>query len=203
MKRIFSPSQVNTYLKCGKQWAFRYIDGIKTPPRAAMALGRGVDVGVNHNMLHKIENENRAANLNDSLDAFSAEYEDAAQEVEWKEGEDKGKEKDTGIALTKLHYEEIAPIIHPESVQEQFLIETDAGYDVRGILDIVEVNGTIRDTKTSKTKKQDGELFKNLQGVTYDWAYKVLRGKESKGFEVLVSLIVPLASTISKIPLTS
>ena len=40
-----SPSRLNCWLSCPRKFAFRYIDGIRTPPSPSMFLGKVVHFG--------------------------------------------------------------------------------------------------------------------------------------------------------------
>lgn len=178
--RLYSPSQISMYLKCGKQWRFRYIDGLILPPGAALTVGKSVDHAVSKNLAQKVASK-EDLKLGDVLDHFSTEFDKEAVVTDWT-GEDKGEQKDVGAQLVAVHHSQVAPTIVPEAVQEMFVIDTDAGYSLRGVIDTVEANGTISDTKTSSRAYDEGAVSRNLQSAAYTWAYKTLRQKDPKGF---------------------
>jgi micrococcal nuclease len=97
------------------------------------------------------------------------------------------RKKDMGARLVKIHHELAAPKIQPATVQEEFVIETDAGYDLGGTFDHTEKDDTIADTKTSKTSYTEENLH-GFQPVLYDFAFQALRGRPAAGFrfDVLV-----------------
>lgn len=180
MRPKYHQSEIATYLKCAKQWEFRYVQGIKTPPKAALTVGSSVDAAVTHNLVEKIKT---GADLPAEavLDAYSTSFDKRSTETEWGE-DDAGKQKDIGIQLVKLHHEKIAPEIKPATVQEEFIIQTDAGYDLGGTIDFTETSGVIADTKTSKTAYDSDAISRALQPALYDFAYEALHQKPAEGF---------------------
>lgn len=178
--RKYHQSEIQTFLKCGKQWVFRYVEGIVTPPKAALTVGSSVDAGVTRNLAQKVSSKVDLP-LDDVLDVFSTDFDIRAQETEW-DDEKPGEQKDMGAALLKLHHTEFAPNIAPATVQENFIIETDAGFSLGGTIDLVEENGIVADTKTAKTKYADDAITRAIQPAMYDFAYEALRGKKATAF---------------------
>jgi hypothetical protein len=196
LRKRYHQSEIQTFLKCGKQWEFRYVMGIKTPPKAALTVGSSVDAAVTRNLIEKVKS---GADLptQDVLDAYSTDFDLRAKETAW--GEDsEGAQKDMGASLVKLHHEQIAPSIAPASVQESFVIETDAGYDLGGTIDLTETSGVVADTKTSKLKYAENAIERALQPAMYDFAYEALHGKRAEGFRFDV-LIKPTKTLPPKI----
>lgn len=182
----YHQSELALYLKCGKAWEYRYVQGIKTPPKAVLTVGSSVDAAVTHNLIQKIKSgEDLPAEA--VLDTFSSDFDSRVKETEW-EDEDPGVSKDIGASLVKLHHEKAAPAIKPKSVQESFVIETDAGYDLGGTIDLTEVSGVVADTKTSKLAYKADAIERALQPALYDFAYEALNGKPAEAFrfDVLV-----------------
>jgi CRISPR/Cas system-associated exonuclease Cas4 (RecB family) len=93
-----------------------------------------------------------------------------------------------GVKLVELHHLEAAPGIAPETVQESFVLETDAGYDLEGTMDLTEKGGVIVDVKTSRAAYAENAIEKEFQPALYDFAYEKTRGKPARGFryDVLV-----------------
>ncbi len=177
---VYHQSELQAFLKCGKLWEFRYVRGVKLAPRAALTVGSAVDQAVSLNLSQKIQSgEDLPAERVDEI--FSDDFDVRARETEWQD-EDPGRQKDVGIRLVRAHHAQVAPKIVPESVQEKFLIETDAGYDLGGTIDFTEKSGVIGDTKTSRTAYAPDAPKKALQPALYDFAYEALRRKKSTGF---------------------
>lgn len=185
-RRTYHQSELQTYLKCGKQWEYRYVQGLRVPPKAALTIGSAVDRAVTHNLIEKIRS-GADLPMDAVLDAYSTDFEKRKSETEW--GEDNaGAQKDMGAKLVELHHREAAPKIQPATVQEEFVIETDAGYDLGGTIDFTEKSGVIGDTKTAKSKYDEDAIFRAVQPTLYDFAYEALHKVPSTGFrfDVLV-----------------
>lgn len=178
--RELHQSEIHTFLKCGKMWEFRYVQGIKTPPRAALTVGRAVDTAITQNLAQKIQT---GIDLKESdvLDACASDFDKTSPETEWLD-DVPGEQKDVAISCVKAHHKEIAPFIQPETVQEKFILETSAGYNLGGTIDIIDKAGKVRDSKTSKGKYAEDAVFRAIQPALYDFAYEALRGKPSTGF---------------------
>jgi len=190
-RRRYHQSEIQTFLKCPKQWEFRYQQGIKTPPKAALTVGSSVDAAVTYNLVEKLKT-GQDLPTEVVLDTFSTDFDTKAKETEWGD-DDQGKQKDLGASLVKLHHLEAAPTINPATVQESFVIETDAGYDLGGTIDLTEKSGIIADTKTSKTSYGEDAIERALQPALYDFAYEAINKKPATGFrfDVLVKTKVP------------
>lgn len=176
----YHQSEVQTFLKCGKQWEFRYLLGIKTPPKAALTVGSAVDAAVTRNLAQKVASGTDITE-EEVTDVCACDFDARSKDTEWGE-DDPGKQKDMALQLVKAHHKELAPSILPESVQEEFHIETDAGYDIGGTIDLTEKSGVIADTKTSKQKYAEDAVINGLQPAMYDFAYEALRGQKAKAF---------------------
>ena len=182
----YHQSQINMFLKCGLQYEFRYIQGIIVPPQAALTVGGAVDVGVTRNLVQKVKSR-KDLPVSDVLDAFSTEFDARAPETDW-EGEDRGEQKDLGARLVKAHHEYLAPKIQPATVQEKFVIETDAGYNLGGTIDLREESGIVADTKTSGKRYTEDAITGAIQPAIYDFAAEALDGKKPPAFRYDVLL---------------
>lgn len=184
--REYHQSEIQTFLKCGLQWFYRYVEGIKTPPKSALTVGSSVDAAVSRNLIEKIDTGTDLP-LSEVLDAYSTDFDVRKIETDW-DGEDPGKQKDLGAKLVEAHHSNIAPSIQPATVQEKFVLETDRGFNLAGQIDVTTQDGLIIDTKTAKSKYAEDAISKALQPAMYDFAYESLHGKKASAFryDVLV-----------------
>ena len=81
-RRRYHQSEIATFLKCPKQWEFRYVQGLKTPPRAALTVGSSVDAAVTHNLIEKLKTGTDLPTQS-VLDAYSTDFDTKAKETEW------------------------------------------------------------------------------------------------------------------------
>lgn len=173
MTYILSASSVTTYLRCGQQWFFAYVAGVKMPPSLRAIRGIAVHRAVEWNMSQKIRSYQDLP-VDEVLDAFSDSWDfESIGAPEKDDNETAGQIKDKGYDLIKLYHEKVAPKIQPILVEEpiQFKIN-DQVYS--GQIDIaeramlpkdLEINGArpklvVRDTKTTKrTPKEDAYML--------------------------------------------
>lgn len=182
MKKLneYHQSSLGMFLKCPRQYMYRYEMGQVVAPRAALTVGGAVDVGTTANYKQKIETKQDLA-VNDVLDIYSSEFDKRAIGTDW-DGEDSGKQKDLGARLVKFFQEVAAPKIQPVAVQEAFRIETTAGYAIGGTMDLIDDKQIIRDTKTSAKSYQEDAVSDSIQAAMYDFAYEAKHGVPAKGF---------------------
>ena len=176
----YHQSAINMFLKCPRQYMFRYMMGLRLPPKSALTLGIAMDKAVGHNFTQKIETQ-KDLPVGDVLDAFSTEFDKHAPETEW-DGDDPGEQKDMGARMTEAFQQKAAPLIQPKTVQEQARVETDAGFALAGTFDVVDVNDIIRDQKTSKAEYAADAVAMEVQPAVYDFLYLAKYGKKPKAF---------------------
>lgn len=168
-------------MKCAKAFEFRYLMGVKTPPRSALTIGSSFHSAVAANLTQK-KSDGLGLSLEATLSAYSDSFDTLSQETEWGT-DDKGASKDLGAGCVEVHHAKVAPKIKPKAIEERFLIPTDQDYDLGGTMDIVEVDNTIRDSKTSSRAPSDAMVFKSIEAALYDFAFEALNeGKKAKRF---------------------
>jgi RecB family exonuclease len=165
---ILSASSVTTFLRCGQQWYFAYVAGIKSPPSLRAIRGIAVHRAVEIDMSQKISTRVDLP-VGDMLDAYDTSW--TAETVNGHatdKDEDPGVVKDAGYSLVKLYHQEVAPKIQPVLVEEpvQFRIN---GQLYTGQIDVAqrvideetwEDKLEIRDTKTTaRTPKEDAYVL--------------------------------------------
>lgn len=187
----YHQSSIAMFLKCPRQYMYRYMMNMVMPPKAALTLGRAFDKGVNANLIQKITTR-KDAPLELLVDTFSDEFEKESKTTIW-EDEKPGDQKDLGVKMLGVYHKEAAPKIQPKTVQDAFRIETDKGYALGGTLDLTDESDFIRDTKTSKASYQEDAVSDSLQATMYDFAHEVKTGVKAKGFafDVVTKTKVP------------
>lgn len=181
----YHQSAINMFLKCPKQYEFRYVKGVVSPPRAALTLGGSVDVAFTTNFEQKISTKVDLP-VDDVVDAFSTEFERRKPETEW--GEDKpDKQKDMGVQMVKVFQRDAAKNINPVEVQKPFRVEfADAGYAIGGTMDTVTEGHVIRDQKTSKTYYALDAVEREIQPAVYSFAYQAEKAVKPRfAFDVI------------------
>jgi hypothetical protein len=171
--------------KCGEQYRFRYIEGIKSPPGVALIIGRGVDEPVNMDLGNKIATgsllpDEQIADIARDATAHAWDEDDVQL---WDDDADMGAAKakaeaiDTAIVLAKLHHMEAAPRINPSHVQRYWKLGVNGlDLELQGVIDVQEGSISVRDTKTSRKYPSADEADKNLQLTTYALAVRQIDG---------------------------
>lgn len=187
-----SASRVNTFMRCGMQYLFRYIEGLISPPSGALALGSSFHATIGKDYQQKVET---GANmrLDSYLDYYSDDWQERKHEIRWWEGEKEGKFKDQGYGLLEAYYNEIALEVQPASVERKFEIEfANKDYSFVGYIDLVDEDGVIVEAKTKATTPPRPQADHKLQVVGYTTGFRS-EGKVESGarLDYVVKLKTP------------
>lgn len=164
-----SASQINQYHRCPRQWAYRNVLKMKSPPDTGLLGGSAVHYAAEVGMRDKVET-GRDPHPMDAAGAAESYVKDvwAGGEVVVKDGESLDatlwKVTNTAEAWAK----EAAPPVEPVEVEQEFRIEV-AGVDVVGRMDVVTKRDVV-DWKTSGKSPSRGEVAKSLQVELYSLA---------------------------------
>jgi len=163
--RRLSHSQVNMYLRCPRQYEFRYLRGLKVPPGAALVKGKAYDYVCNQNYSEKIKT---GKDVKDGMDfvpeGWRAAMDETGGEVDW------GSKNATQVAgelndHARLFFAEIAPQVHPVAVQVEVRREGFLAY-----IDVVDDETRVRDNKAKGKLMGANEAHKDLQPTAYAYA---------------------------------
>ena len=162
---LLSPSQVNTYLTCPAKWYFRYLVGLSEPATGALALGKAFHGTLAQNFRQKMSTGSDMES--DALaEAFNAEWSDALSEAELRDDEDPADLASTGKAIVEVYVAQAAPPVKPGAVEQTVQGEV-AGVAVRGIVDLIDVDGCVFYFKTSSKRPNGIPAEHSLQLTTY------------------------------------
>ena len=178
-KPHLSFTQINMFLRCGRQYEYRYVQGIKRPPSGALILGKSWHMAVEHNYKQKIQTEQDLP-LEDVQDCFSDAFDQAfTEEVELNEGENPSQLKDTGILVTATHHKIIAPTVQPAEVEKEFNLSLGEEFPffIKGFWDVIDKNGITADNKSYSKSPAQSDVDKDLQLTLYSTAYRAIYQK--------------------------
>jgi hypothetical protein len=133
LRKQLHQSGAEMLAKCGLQFEFRHILGIRRPPSAFLICGKATDRGVTVDLDHKIQTgelEKESVILDVVRDAVETDPEkDSIQLDEDEKGKSIeqviGLTKDKAVRLVKAHHGEVAPVIRPAQVARKFAINMD------------------------------------------------------------------------------
>lgn len=185
-----SPTQISCFLRCPKQWEFRYLKGLKIPPSGAMVLGSSYHEGLAAGFQYILKTQEQPPQ--DLLfDTFDTSFEriklehlvkDEDDDLEFDEilwDEEPDKLKDTGIELLEAYRERIMPAITPVTVEDRIEIQID-GVNMVMITDLVTARNVI-DHKVKSRRFPEDELKRDVQATAYSMSL-------AKPFEFHVAL---------------
>lgn len=114
-----SVSQGTTFMKCGRSWYLRYVEGKKTKPSARMFQGIQVHKAVER-ILNVRLNTGMLPPLDEATDVFSTAFEEQKPLIEDWEDQSPDAVKDMGVNCTKTFYTEAASKAMPVYVEKAF-----------------------------------------------------------------------------------
>lgn len=205
MKFQWHVSGLNLLAKCGVQFERRYLQGERLRPGMGAITGTGVDRGVTHNLNTRL-NTGTPAPIEEVLDvardAIKTEWEEGvAEDADYKRNGGKlaiGKTIDDAIALSRLHYKQVAPAINPFATQREWVIDdTASGAQLAGTIDILSQTRSgveVLDTKTAKRTPAESTAHDSLQLTAYALGMVVIDGLKTPvrvGLDYLVKTTTP------------
>jgi hypothetical protein len=158
------------YLKCPRQYYYRYIMGIKTPPGVALVRGTSGHKATEANNLVKMDTGEDLP-TKEVVEIFADDFSDRSKEVEDWETETKDKVITYVSAGLEDYMSNVAPGLKPTSVEQPFMIDVQ-GLPIIGFMDVTTTK-TVGDYKfvgrTSAYLKK-GSVDNSLQLTTYHMA---------------------------------
>jgi len=185
------------FLRCPKQYEYRYINNIKIPPGSALFQGKVWHETIENNYRQKIETREDLP-LNHQIEFYTATFDKKIKEEEivFDEGQTPDRLKDEGINITEIQHKIIAPTVFPMEVEKKFDINLGDNFPftLLGFWDCIDEKGIIIDNKSySKTPTQDS-VNSDMQLTAYATAYRLL----NKGIEHSLRLDCVIKTKIPK-----
>jgi len=183
-QRLISISQVQAYLACPLKYRFHYVEKIPKSFRpAALAFGSSVHVAVEWFQRERLAG--RLPSLTEVLQIFDDDW--FAQNEDplvFGDREDSEVLIHKGREMLRLYVEEASTSRAPAAVEEPFevaLTDPETGQELevnlRGIVDLIEDDGTLVDLKTAGRTMDAESLERHLQLSAYALAYLLLYGE--------------------------
>jgi hypothetical protein len=166
---VLSPSQLRTWMDCQARWMFRYVHRLPDPANSTLALGKAVHHALGLNFHQKVET---GVDLPapEVVRAYCDAWRKEASTIEFEAHEDATEIGMEGVGLVQKYMFEAAGSVHPAAV-EISVGDTDqaqiGGVRVRGVIDILDVEGRIIDLKTARRSPSRIDASQMLQLATY------------------------------------
>lgn len=135
-KGVFSPSQLDAYRRCPRQYQYRYVKGLIKPPGVSLATGKALHFGAEVTHRNTIE-FGEPLGFEEATTAVADKFDYESEAVEdWEDG-DKGVIKDTTLHNFSIYYRDAVPLIKPVKVEHPFA-QRFGTVPVRGVIDLVD-----------------------------------------------------------------
>jgi len=185
-ERRYSVSQIQTYLGCPLKYRFQYVEQLPKAFRpAALAFGGSVHAAVE--WFNRARMAGEAASFEEILKIFEGDW--GAQNLDplqFSPGETKDALEHKARAMLQVYLESVNGC-RPAAVEEPFSLEiadptTGECLDVpfRGIVDLVEEDGTLVDLKTAARSTPQEDIERHLQLSTFYLAVFLRTGEIPK-----------------------
>jgi len=182
-----SYTQLNTYLKCPQKYEFQYVKALpwEFVPEY-FPFGRAIHE-VAKLFYRTLKETGQRIPLADLTQHFKATWdkETQANNIRYKEKQNRDTAREKGVQLVKVFYENVAPqrIIGVEVPFSVDLVLEETGEvlpcKLSGIFDLIEADQedtlVIVELKTSSKRFTDDQLDLDLQGTLYSYALKQIR----------------------------
>lgn len=197
-KPHLSISQLTMLARCGEQYRFRYIEGIKAPPGVSLIIGSGTHAAIEADLREKLRTGELlpdAAIADVAADATRERWANDGPVVhEGDPGE--GEAVDTAVALAQAHHRQLAPQIAPVALERGFVLDLPGfPFDLMGYVDIEEA-ARIRDTKTAAKSPSGPEADQSDQLTLYHLDATVRGKSPTVALDYLVKTKVPKVVTL-------
>jgi RecB family exonuclease len=184
--RHYSVSQIQTYLGCPLKYRFQYLDHLPKAFRpAALAFGGSIHSAIE--WFHRARLEGHVPELGAVLNVFEADwFAQNLDPLQFHPGETKDALEAKARAMLQVYLDSVNGS-RPAAVEEPFSLEiadprTGECLDVplRGIVDLVEEDGTLVDLKTAARSTPQEDVERHLQLSTYALAVFLRTGEIPK-----------------------
>lgn len=186
----FSYSQLTTFLRCQKQYEYRYIKRVRSPANLNLLRGSAYHNAVAYGYSH-LTSDRKLPPLQELLNIYSDTWDDGMVGKSTDEegsdirlpkiivgDKDPGQVKDMGITLLTKYYNEIMPDVLPEQVEARKMREFH-GIHLIAYMDVIDWHGTVIDHKTVSRAKSPADIINDIQSSFYG----IVLGKDSIDFE--------------------
>ena len=169
-------SSISTYLRCAKQYWWRYIQGVIEPPKIVFIEGKANHSALEMNNKHKRDRgfDMKPAVVTEKFVEELRAQTGAVEDLDWKEESEDGL-IERGTIWHKGYLKDYAPGITPDIIEESFEKEVELGGRsvlVRGVIDLG-YSKKVSDYKTISAygfNSRKKSIDHDLQMTLYSWA---------------------------------
>lgn len=184
-RKYLSISSMGMYQRCPRQFYFRYVMGLSSPPGIAMVEGSTLHKTVES--MHKVQMEEKKIHpLDVYMDHWNDQFKELSSEVEdWEEQQPQEIET-RGMSFVKMYYQDHLPKAKPTGVEQEIRWNAN-GVPVLGFIDLVDKKQGVIDHKVTGRSKSQRDVDNSMQLTLYAAA----TGRKEVGFNSFVKTKVP------------
>ena len=149
MTDVLSPSQVRAFSDCEARWFYEHLLGLTDPATATMGLDNAIRTALMTNFRYKLDSK-EDIEIEGVVGLFRRAWKRQQASVIFCDDEVPEAMGRTGEALVRVYMQQVAPNIRPAAV-EQPLHGVIGGVRIYAQLDVMDVDGTIIDIRTTPT----------------------------------------------------
>lgn len=167
-KDHLSTTSRRMWLRCGRQYWYRYVEGQKVPPDSNLTLGIATHGSLGWSFAEQVATD-RHPKTDRILAHFAARLPETIRELQEmagdemlrKAGDTDARMLDDGTAMLRLYDTEIGRTLRPERVEAEATVPVSAGtggkFKILVKVDLRAAGGRLVDYKTTRKRKPEGE----------------------------------------------
>jgi hypothetical protein len=205
MDKHISPSQIESYLRCGESYRRRYLEKEIIPPSFAMHTGRAIHLTSQKNFEQKIESKidlPKKEIQEISIENFKAGIKVNGiflTEEETTRLKSLQNEAEQSTIVYASLYPDVSKKYQPKKIEiSQKIKIPNSDYDLLGVIDLIDDEQKIIDIKTCSRSISEGDYDNSTQMTTYSLIHRALSGSEPNQLiiEALINKKVPETQTV-------
>ena len=173
-----SYTQLNMYVRCPRQYYYRYVEQKIYPPKARLCQGRAFHSAHEDGFVRKMA-DHKGYKTSDLMILFAEYFDKEVQNSEpvFEEGETHGKLLDEGVKATDVYGKAKARYIYPKHVEMPFEIGfKNAPFTFKGYIDVIDTCNRLLDIKLRSKRYSDKDKDTDLQLTSYFVGYREVFG---------------------------
>ncbi|MBI1971623.1 MAG: PD-(D/E)XK nuclease family protein [Candidatus Wildermuthbacteria bacterium] len=195
MKQV-SFTQLMTYVRCPEHFLFRYVLGMKRPPKKIMKHGFALHETFAYHFDQK-KQDSKGLKPSEAKEFFAEVFQSALEDYETEMEQGKSlltkeylaKEKETDVAELlvlglkgiDVYFRQLNPKIRPDLVEEAFTFPGGKGIEVIGRIDLTDKHNVIHELKTTRHTPPKQDVQTDPQVSIYQMAFENIKKRPPAG----------------------
>lgn len=202
--KVISATRIDTYIRCGMQYYYREVEGVKSPPGIALHIGIATHEAGEVDLRHKMEHgtlmkDDEVADA--ARDAFANST--ALEGVEFSPEEKSKQKKTLGEAVDQSvkcaieYHTQVSPGVEPIAIERPWGMKLNDRWRMTGHIDIQEAH-RIRDIKTQKNSPKPVDKGGEMKGSHLDQLLTYATGVYVNDKKIVEEAVVDVVPKLKK-----